>query len=559
MLKKKIIPTLILIMLVSTISATTLSRNLPSTLDSGETFTVTYSTIGKSGKWFSAWQDFVTGCSPIFYRDFMISEGGSKSTLRTFVAPQSGECTFSGIYQFTGESKKDFPTVTINVCSPKTCSGLNKECGTVNDGCGNTLNCGICSSGKTCNNGICESICTPETEKKCYNNDVYWFDSCGDRGSKYEDCGTNGCSNGVCISSEIPIQYANYFNNNPKVKSLTVDSYDEEILGYFWNFIEEIEITGEIYMEKPSCFINAPNSRICDLSEIEWKKILASKIAHSIWLDKNNKVSWDLEDFRIENLRLLLDKDFLFNRGQRRFVDVADFSPSLTYKYTEENIRSSKEDSLYALIDSLRDFRHGGVHIDRSQRCTSDFDCKNLPYNQCFGEVCGFKDLDNFKDMDELFEFKVSSHGCHSSTRISIALARNLNIPAYYNSGWFGGGHATTVFPRIGLLLHGDDIYGGKSKNTPSNKLLASWNFFKEYIEPAGDAGFPRLNIGAFKWRGRYWATCQDCITRENCESKIRDVCCIGSFYTFEGHPGITCAYTDSEINNIITEIMNEC
>jgi hypothetical protein len=38
-----------------------------------------------------------------------------------------------------------------DVCVPTTCSDLNKNCGTVSDGCGGTLNCGTCSTGYTCN------------------------------------------------------------------------------------------------------------------------------------------------------------------------------------------------------------------------------------------------------------------------------------------------------------------------------------------------------------------------------------------------------------------------
>jgi hypothetical protein len=44
-------------------------------------------------------------------------------------------------------------------CTPTTCSAQGKNCGTIADGCGNTLTCGSysggCQSGYTCNNGIC--------------------------------------------------------------------------------------------------------------------------------------------------------------------------------------------------------------------------------------------------------------------------------------------------------------------------------------------------------------------------------------------------------------------
>ena len=40
-------------------------------------------------------------------------------------------------------------------CVPDTCLSLGYECGTWDDGCGGTLNCGTCSSGYSCTSGIC--------------------------------------------------------------------------------------------------------------------------------------------------------------------------------------------------------------------------------------------------------------------------------------------------------------------------------------------------------------------------------------------------------------------
>jgi hypothetical protein len=36
------------------------------------------------------------------------------------------------------------------VCMPKTCASLNFNCGTAGDGCGNTLDCGTCTTPQTC-------------------------------------------------------------------------------------------------------------------------------------------------------------------------------------------------------------------------------------------------------------------------------------------------------------------------------------------------------------------------------------------------------------------------
>ena len=40
-------------------------------------------------------------------------------------------------------------------CVPSTCAGLSYNCGTWDDGCGGTLNCGTCSSGYVCTAGTC--------------------------------------------------------------------------------------------------------------------------------------------------------------------------------------------------------------------------------------------------------------------------------------------------------------------------------------------------------------------------------------------------------------------
>ena len=70
-------------------------------------------------------------------------------------------------------------------------------------------------------NGEEEVVCNAHASKKCYNNDVYWYDSCGSKEEKQVDCGTNsytgsnycydndvyrdkidrGCSGSRCIST----------------------------------------------------------------------------------------------------------------------------------------------------------------------------------------------------------------------------------------------------------------------------------------------------------------------------------------------------------------------
>jgi len=57
---------------------------------------------------------------------------------------------------------------TKTTCTPKTCAGAQKDCGSMPDGCGNVLECGTCTSPATCGGGgsanVCgQGSCTPTT------------------------------------------------------------------------------------------------------------------------------------------------------------------------------------------------------------------------------------------------------------------------------------------------------------------------------------------------------------------------------------------------------------
>jgi len=70
-----------------------------------------------------------------------------------------------------------------NVCVPRSCSDMEKQCGEWDDGCGRTVICGMCSRGRTglpatwrvkCVEGQCIDYCPPWDERG------YWFLSKGD-------------------------------------------------------------------------------------------------------------------------------------------------------------------------------------------------------------------------------------------------------------------------------------------------------------------------------------------------------------------------------------------
>jgi hypothetical protein len=68
------------------------------------------------------------------------------------------------------------------VCGPQTCAGQGAQCGSISDGCGGTLDCGLCDWDESCTNHVC--VCEPY---------------CGSH-----QCGSDGCggSCGTCGTNE---------------------------------------------------------------------------------------------------------------------------------------------------------------------------------------------------------------------------------------------------------------------------------------------------------------------------------------------------------------------
>jgi len=161
---KFILPILAIFLVMTFVSAATLTRTAPSTVSPGSTFSVTYATSGVSGKWFVAWDDTITGCTPNSYQAFLSSPAAGSSTndqkVASFTAPSSGSCTFSGYYQYADGAKTDFPTITVTtgtVCTPVSCaantcigSTCTNNCGTVEQG---TKSCTTPPT-PTCSDGI---------------------------------------------------------------------------------------------------------------------------------------------------------------------------------------------------------------------------------------------------------------------------------------------------------------------------------------------------------------------------------------------------------------------
>lgn len=114
----------------------------------------------------------------------------------------------------------------VNSCTKCGCpSGYT--CNSVTDEC-ETSNVNTCqSNGGTCQasscldgyyelsysgcptNYECCSECTPQASYKCYGNDVYYYDSCGNKGIIKQDC-DYGCSNGACTNCQTDCSCAEF-------------------------------------------------------------------------------------------------------------------------------------------------------------------------------------------------------------------------------------------------------------------------------------------------------------------------------------------------------------
>ena len=112
----------------------------------------------------------------------------------------------------------------------ETCRNCSIDCGVCRATCGNgicevgencrncQIDCGTC--GSTCGNGKCESGENPYNccidcylghfEKRCFDNDVYWYDCFGHRKDKAQECGDSGWSNEYrCFGNWVQRKYLN--------------------------------------------------------------------------------------------------------------------------------------------------------------------------------------------------------------------------------------------------------------------------------------------------------------------------------------------------------------
>ncbi|MBU4023085.1 hypothetical protein KJ591_01835, partial [Patescibacteria group bacterium] len=101
-----------------------------------------------------------------------------------------------------GDDDDDWcPSGCLDQCSyygQRTCADSTnyKICGNYDcDTCLEWSGSNYCGAGKTCSAGQCITSCITHNYKSCYDNDVYWYDSCNAREDKSSECGTDSWTN----------------------------------------------------------------------------------------------------------------------------------------------------------------------------------------------------------------------------------------------------------------------------------------------------------------------------------------------------------------------------
>ncbi|MBU1173746.1 MAG: hypothetical protein KKD44_29600 [Proteobacteria bacterium] len=348
--------------------------------------------------------------------------------------------------------------------------------------------------------------------------------------------------------SEDQGDYTSYFDSNPLVKQAALDTMDQETEDYFWEYINELDETGMITMQKPSDLETplAPIGMVI-LSVEEHKRIRAALSAHSIWIDKNNLLPWKLSDYSQIDLSYLFDEQYLFDYSGDDFTIVVDYSPSEVYNLMSNFVSVNQEQTLYSIID---DFRFGPHPFRHGIETRDEIDIPYSLYDALTDYGCPTCD-------DYLPESRVSRNGCQSMSRILSRVLRNLNIPSYFDKGWYAGGsHASLFIPYLSLVLnHGDDIYDGQLLSTPTDsRFLMPMSYFSNYVEPCG-----KLTQCADYWTVRY--------TKNNAimypPIGFINECCMYSYdncfnFLFNNYDYQT-YFTEEEINVGVNNIFNEC
>ncbi len=124
-------------------------------------------------------------CGRVLFSDFHVSSGGSFPTCTSGpLTPQEK------VFEYLIFDLTSCVTPYTQTCTPLSCASLGLRCGPAGDGCGGTINCGMCQPPQTCGGGgmpgVCGGGCIPRTCAQLGYNCGPAGDGCG----ALLDCGT---------------------------------------------------------------------------------------------------------------------------------------------------------------------------------------------------------------------------------------------------------------------------------------------------------------------------------------------------------------------------------
>lgn len=234
-----------------------------------------------------------------------------------------------------------------------------------------------------------------------------------------------------------------------------------------WNKIQEAEKTGlpptapipkslnELIMSQTTIYLTSEEAH----------EIYAAHLAHSLWLEKNEIVPWSIFEYNQEQLEELLQPQAWFDswddvNKEYMLTHIADYSPRETFFTANEMVPSfsNQKSALVDIVIETRSYRHGNK-----------------------------KDKKEISTIPEMAKEKISRHGCQTMSRYIVQIANSINIPGKTIEGYYfdDRGHRSAVFEFTDdVLAHGDDVYHAYLGNTPSSKLMDSYEFWKVEVIP---------------------------------------------------------------------------
>jgi hypothetical protein len=270
--------------------------------------------------------------------------------------------------------------------------------------------------------------------------------------------------------------YIKTLTENPKIMAaMDLCDLPEQVQDTLWEKIATSESIGSSPDGPlPSSYFSLQNDeKSLDITTEEAYQIYAAHLAHSLWVDNNNLVPWKLSDYSQEDLERLLKPtstfyEFDIEREQFQFSYHVNHSPNITFLIAREMVNinelTDQASSLNEILKTLRTFRHGANHSRGGELICSDYK--------------------GILRMDEMDQERVSRSGCHSMANYFTQIANSLNIPGKMIKGFYnGGGHRTAAFEFTNQILsHGDDVYNAYLDNTPSEKLMTSFQYWNDNV-----------------------------------------------------------------------------